>query len=316
MKSLILKELFSAIFLLFCLSFCIYLVAYLLPTDAVYAMFSRPEVVSEAIKEQISHKLGLERPFLIQYFSWLKNALCGNFGYSLIDFRSINELFNERFLNTIILNGLNLILLVIFSLIFGIISALNENKFIDHAITFISFGFVYMPSFWIALVAIMVFSVHFGIFPTSGLHALGDDSLKSRAYHIVLPLLVLFVAHIGLYIRVVRSSFLISLKQPFVFAMFARGVGKFEIYKGVLKHSLVPIISYIGANFVTLITGSYIIESIFLYPGLGELAITSILSKDYSVILAVILLTAVFAVFGNLFAKILCIIINRGQKSL
>lgn len=302
--------------LLFCLSFFIFLVAYLLPTDTVYAMFSRPEAVSEAMRVQISHNLGIDRPFLVQYFSWLKNALSGDFGYSLIDFRSVSELFSERFLNTIVLNGLNLLLLVVFSFVFGIMSALNENKFIDHAITFISFGFVCMPSFWIALMAIMVFSVHFGFLPTSGLHALGDDSLKSRAYHMVLPLLVLFVSHIGLYIRIVRSSFLSSLKQPFVYAMFARGVGKFDIYKGVLKHSLVPIISFIGANFAALITGSYIIESIFLYPGLGELAITSILSKDYSVILAIILLTAVFAIVGNLLAKVFCIIINRGQKSL
>lgn len=316
MKNLIVKELISAILLLFCLSFFIFLVAYLLPTDVVYAMFSRPEAISEAMRAQISHNLGLDRPFLIQYFSWFKNAISGDFGYSLIDFRSVGELFSERFVNTIILNGLNLLFLIVFSLVFGIISASNENKFIDHAITFISFGFVCMPSFWIALMAIMLFSVQLGLLPTSGLHALDDDSFKSRFYHIVLPLLVLFVSHIGLYIRIVRSSFLRSLKQPFVYAMFARGVSKFDIYRGVLKYSLVPIISFVGANFATLITGSYIIESIFLYPGLGELAITSILSKDYSVILAIILLTAVFAIVGNLLAKVLCIIINRGQKSL
>ncbi|MCI6989693.1 MAG: ABC transporter permease [Campylobacter sp.] len=301
------------LFSLLLFSVVLFFMIYTMPSDITSSIFARPEGVSPMLKAKIESELGLDRPFLVQYLAWLKGVMSGDFGTSLIDGRDVWEIVSQRFANSIVLNGLNLLLTFVVSLALGVISAIYADKFIDGAVSFVSFGFFCMPSFWVGVMAILVFSLEFGWFPTSGLNALGDESFVGRLNHLVLPLLVLFITHLGIYIRIVRSSFLSNLNEEFVLAMMARGINKFQIYKVVLKHSLTPIISYFGTTFASLITGSYVIERVFSYPGLGDLVVGAILSKDYPVIMCVVLITSIFAVFGNFLASVICAFINRGR---
>lgn len=314
MKIFILKRLIFSLFLLFVLSFFLFLIIFNLPTDISYALFSRPESANLALKESVNRALGLDKSFLHQYTQWLTNAINLDFGRSMVHGVSVSSLIREKLPYTLALNFSSLVLIAIFSLVFGSLSALKKGKFSDFLITALSFSFISFPSFWLALALIMIFSLHFGFFPSSGIYTIGRDDFADYLWHLALPLFVLVISHLGIYTQIIKNSLIKSLNQPFIKAMRIRGVGEFEVYGCALKHALVPIISFFGANFASLITGSYIVESVFVYPGLGELAINSVIAKDYPVALSVILITAVFAIVGNLAAVVLSAIITRGEK--
>lgn len=305
----ILKTAISSLGLLFFISFFLFLLIYFLPGNVTDAMFSRSEVINLAIKEQILKNLGLKDNFFVQYFRWLAHFVTGDFGTSFVSGASVSMLIKERLLNSLILFVSSFVLIVLLSFFLGLLSAIYKNKFADIFINFSSFLLASLPHFYIALVLIAIFSVYLNILPSSGINELGNSGINLK--FIILPTLAIILPHLGANVKFVRDTLNQSLNADFIQTAHARGLAKSRIYLFAIKHASIDIVYYFATLVAGIFAGSYVIESIFSFPGIGKLSLDAVIAKDYPVALSAILLTAVFVVFVNLLAKIFAILADK-----
>ena len=295
--------------LLFFLSLIVFLLIFILPGSVTDAMFSRPEAVSESVKKQIEINLGLDKNIFLQYFSWIFAFLQGDFGLSLISGESISAIIAKRLPNTVALSLASFFFISLFSLILGFICAIYKNKFIDIFINVTTFLLACLPHFWVGLAFILVFSLILGLFPSSGVNEISQSGISLK--HLFLPLLSVVLPHLGLNIKFIKDTFLESLSKDFIQASYARGLEKSRIYLLAFQDALPVIVQYLGTLMGGIFTGSYVVESVFSYPGIGELAISSVVSKDYPVVISVVLLSAIFVILSNLLAQIIAIMLDK-----
>ncbi|MBS5829352.1 ABC transporter permease [Campylobacter concisus] len=305
----ILKTAISSLGLLFFISFFLFLLIYFLPGNVTDAMFLRSEAVSVAIKEQILENLGLKDGFFVQYFRWLAHFVTGDFGTSFVSGASVFLLIKERLLNSLILFFASFFLIVFLSFFLGLLSAIYKNKFADIFINFSSFLLASLPHFYVALVLIAIFSVYLNVLPSSGANELGSSGVGVK--FIILPTLAIILPHLGANVKFVRDTLNQSLNADFIQTAHARGLGWGKIYLFAIKHASTDIVYYFATLVAGVFAGSYVIESIFSFPGIGKLSLDAVIAKDYPVALATILLTAVFVVFANLLAKIFAILADK-----
>ncbi len=259
-------------------------------------------------KVKLQEKYGLNDPVYVQYGKWLGNMVKGDFGNSFIK-RGIpvSELIMNRLPNTLLLMIISTLLATIIAIPFGIYSAMRPYSKLDYSVTVTSFLGVATPNFWLGLILIMVLAVHLGWFPTGGTHTLNSPfSLWDRIHHLILPAFVLAVSDMAALTRYTRSSMLDVLKQDYIRTAMSKG---FKEKKVVLKHGLrngmIPIITLFGLMLPSFIGGAAITERIFSWPGIGLLFIESAFQRDYPVIMALTVISAIFVVIGNLLADIL-----------
>lgn len=309
MINLILKKAAYGVGLLFVLSFLVFALLYFLPGDVTSAMFSRPESISKAMKTQILTNLGLDKSLLVQYFSWLKNALSLNFGKSFINGENIYDMFKPRLINSLILLVFAAFFIFVISLILGLISGIFKNKFSDTFINLTTFCLMCMPNFWLGLIFIYIFSITLGLLPSSGANYLGVNGISLK--HTILPLCAIVLPHLAISVKFIRDIIISNLNTDFIQTLYARGVKNAQIYRLALLSSMSDIVRYFGTTIGGVFGGSYVIESVFSYPGIGELALKSIVAKDYPVVLASILISAVVVILANLIAEIVAILIDK-----
>jgi len=257
------------------------------------------------------HELGLDQPLIVQYWHWLVNALHGDFGYSLVNGRSVTSLLGERFGPTIelMMTGLVLSLLIAFPL--GIVAALRRNTRVDYAATVVSLGSVSIPAFFMALIAIYVFTVKFPILPSSGISDPSAPSLLDSIRHLILPALILGFGNSGAYMRYVRSSMITELGADYVRTAEAKGASpRRVVYRHALRNSLIPVLTVIATNMGQLLAGAVVIEQVFAWPGMGQLAVSSVKQQDYSVIVGFALLVAILVLLFNLLADVLYTVVD------
>ena len=305
----ILKTAISSLGLLFFISCFLFLLIYFLPGNVTDAMFSRSEAINLAIKEQILRNLGLKDNFFVQYFRWLAHFVTGDFGTSFVSGASVSLLIKERLLNSLILFFASFFLIALLSFFLGLLSAIYKNKFADIFINFSSFLLASLPHFYIALVLIAIFSVYLNVLPSSGANELGSSGVGVK--FIILPTLAIILPHLGANVKFVRDTLNQSLNAGFIQTAHARGLRRGKIYLFAIKHASTDIVYYFATLVAGVFAGSYIIESIFSFPGIGKLSLDAVIAKDYPVALATILLTAVFVVFANLLAKIFAILADK-----
>lgn len=310
MLQLIAKRLAWAFFLLIFSTFVCFSMIYYSKGSVVFA--SVPQGVSFKLKEEIEKNLELDKPLLIQYKNWFFRVLKGDFSNSLISGEKVSDILKEKLPFTLILGSLSFFVLFVLSLILGVVSVVYKNGFLDKFITFFTMSFFALPVFSISLMLILFFSVIFNFFPSSGVFDIGfENDFLNRLKHLILPLCALVLSHLAPFVRFIRTTLIDSLNQSFIEASFARGLSKKRIYLHfVLKDSLGAILAYFGACFVSFLMGTYVVESIFSYDGIGNLAIKSILFKDYPVILAIVIFSILAVVCINLLVEIICKIIN------
>lgn len=309
MINLILKKAVYSTGLLFFLSFFVFSLLYFLPGDVTSAMFSRPESISNAQKAQILANLGLDKSLFSQYFSWFKNTLNFDFGKSFISGENISDMIKFRLGNSLILLVFSSFFIFIFSLILGLISAIYKNKFIDSFINLTTFSLMCMPNFWLGLIFIYIFSVNLGLLPSSGANYLGSSGFSLK--HAILPICAVTLPHLGVSVKFIRDIIISNFSTDFIQTLYARGVTNLRIYRLVMLSALSDIIRYFGTTIGGVFAGSYVIEAVFSYPGIGELALKSIIAKDYPVVLAAILISAVIVILANFIAEILAILIDK-----
>jgi peptide/nickel transport system permease protein len=314
MTTYVLRRILQAIPILFGISILIFLIVQLAPGSAV-DRFRSPRVSAEQLA-MINRLYGLDKPLIEQYLHWITAFFQiwrpEAWGFSFIDGQPVLRSVTNRIPATLLLTGAALLVTIVVSIPLGILAAIKQYSKTDKVITtFATIGYA-MPSFLLGIYILYFGGVvltqltGFG-FPLFGRQSLGGDGNPvDIAYHLVLPVTALAVQSIAGFSRYLRASMLDVMRQDYVRTARAKGAqGKRVVGKHALRNALIPIITLIGLSIPGLISGAVITETIFSYPGLGQLTITAIIGSDYPTIYATAMLVAIFVILGNLIADIL-----------
>lgn len=268
--------------------------------------------ISDAALQAKEIAAGLDKPLIVQYFVWLWQLLQGNLGYSMKSYEPASAMIGSHIGPTLLLMGASLALSLLIAVPAGIYSAVKQYSKGDYAVVTASFIGSSIPSFFLALILIYIFTVKLGILPSGGMNTLGmDGSVADTIRHMVLPVTVLAVSLAGSNIRYIRSSFLEILQQDYLRTARAKGIGyKRVIWKHAMRNALLPIVTVIGMQIPMLFGGAVIIEQVFSWPGLGLMTMTAIMGRDYPVIMGVCLLSAVVVLVSNLITDILYALVD------
>ena len=252
-----------------------------------------------------AQNLGLNQPIPIQYLNWLRATLKGDFGYSYKNYQPVSEMIGSHLGPTLVLMGSALVLSLIIASVAGIYSAVHQNSGGDYAIVSFAFLGQSIPGFLLALILIYIFTVRLGLLPSGGAWTLGAEGRGIEFKYLIMPMVVLAFEMSGRNIRYIRSSVLEILNKDYLRTARAKGIGRFlVIYKHALRNALIPIITVIGMELPGLFGGAVIVEEVFSWPGLGLMTMNAILARDYPVIMAMCLLSAVVVLLGNLIVDI------------
>ena len=276
------------------ISFVTFLLTYLSPGDPVRNMYTAAGIMpTEELVAETRQELGLNDPLPTQYLRWLRNCLRGDFGKSYTLNKPVTELLLERLWPTVKLTLLSMGLMLLLAVPFGMLSAVYKDRWIDYLVRGLTFVGCAMPNFWVGLLLMLAFCVHIKAFPV--ISSAGD--LRS----IFLPALTLALAMSSKYTRQVRTAVLEELNQDYVVGARARGVRESVIlWRNVFPNALLPLITMFGLSIGSLLGGTSVVEVIFSYPGLGNLAVSAITSSDYNLIQGYVLWLALIYMVINL----------------
>ena len=291
---LIAKRLFELILFLFLLSFISFAFMKAAPGDPVKQMLRVDDVaVTDEQIEEFREERGVNKPIYIQYWNWFKRFFQLDFGHSYTTGQPVITELSRTFPATLLLTGTSLLVMLLFSVPIGTLSALYRARWLDHAGRLLALIGAALPSFWLGLILIDLFSVRLNWLPS-----MGAGTFK----HLILPSLTLGIAMSGVYVRLVRSSLIESLGQDFIRSARARGISETRIFWfHAFRHCLVPVITIFGVSLGSLLGGTVIIEVLFAYPGVGKLVVDAIIQRDYPIIQGYILFMGIAVVLINLF---------------
>lgn len=306
----LLRRVGGSLVLLFLVLTLTFFLIHLAPGDPAHLLLD-PQT-PESIREQMRHLWGLDRPLGEQYLSWLGAALRGDWGTSLNYQEPVTGILARVFPNTLVLAVAAALVAFGLGVPLGLWAARKQNRTPDHALRFVSFLFYSLPTFWLALMAILLFSYALPILPAAHMRSPGSEHLASGTrlvdllYHLVLPATVLGVSFTGAVIRFVRNSVLETLDQDYLRTARAKGLSERRVlWVHALRNALVPVIQLLGLQLPALLNGSLVIEVVFSWPGLGRIAFTAVQARDYPLILATTALSGALVVLGNLMADLL-----------
>jgi len=309
----ILKRLAQAIPLLLGIATITFVIVHMAPGDPMDFFLEqrhRQNIDPEVI-ELLRQKYGLDQPIHIQYVKWLGNLIQGDLGESFTYRRPVSALLAEAIPYTLQLTILAILFDALIGIALGIISAVRQYSILDKTITLGSLILYSIPGFWLALMLVLLFSVNLGWLPTSQTRSFDYEflswfgKLKDLAWHLVLPVFILGIASAAGTARYMRSRLLEVLNEEYILAARARGLReRTVILRHALRNALIPIITIYGLSLPFLLGSAVIIETIFAWPGMGQLAVSAIQARDYPVILATSMIAAVLTVIGSLIADV------------
>ena len=266
---------------------------------------------------QIRSNLGLNEPILVQFYSWMKHTLSGDFGFSFVTGEPVLSLILSRLYPTLLLSISGFVLIFVITFFLGLYSGYRAYSLADQLIMIISFIGLSMPSFWIGLLLILGLSEHLNWFPSSGFidPSLVHSSWLTQSFnilqHMALPLLTITLGGIAGLTRYTRYGIIDVMHKPFILAARARQISEKRIlFFHAAKNALLPLITILGLQLPGLISGSFIIEFIFAWPGLGQLGVQSIFSRDYPVLMATLLFSGILIIIGNIVSDWLYTIVD------
>ncbi|MET0399098.1 MAG: ABC transporter permease [Longimicrobiaceae bacterium] len=319
----LLRRLLGAIPLLLGILTLIFFIIHLAPGDPT-ARFFNPNVSPEVI-EQMRRNLGLDQPLHVQYFKWLSAFIRGDFGYSFGQMRPISEILPETLWNTLQLTLISLVIIFILGMLIGIVQAVRQYSLADNVLTFLALFFYSMPSFWLALMLILVFSLkaaQWGLptwlqFPAAQMMSVGAEylppgaQLVDRLEHLFLPAVALGIGSAAGVARYMRGSMLEVIHQDFIRTARAKGLSeRTVIFKHALRNALIPIITLLGLYLPFLLSGAVLVETIFSWPGMGRLIVDAIFQRDYPLVMATSFVIAAIVIFGNLISDVLYAVVD------
>ncbi len=297
-KKTIVNRIIQIIITLFGISILTYALIYLAPGDPIRTMYiSSGAIPSEAVIEETRELLGLNKPFLEQYFNWITNVLTGDLGYSYSLSAPVSSLVIPRIINSFYLAIVSLLFMIVISVPLGIISAVKKNTIIDYAIRGYTFLGISSPNFFVGTLLLYFFALKLNLLPVV--------PFKINFESMILPAVTLAIAMSAKYIRQLRTIVLDELSKDYVQGAKARGFKmKHIIFRDVLINILPPMITLLALSFGSLLSGVAVVEVIFSYPGIGSLAVNAITSYDYNLIQAYVLIISVIYMTANLLVDI------------
>ncbi|MEQ8194885.1 MAG: ABC transporter permease [Rhodospirillales bacterium] len=287
------------------MSFVIYGLIGLMPGDPIDMMIAADPKMTSADAERLRALYGLDKPIYERYLNWAQAALAGDFGYSRLYAQPVLTVMWPALGNTLILLGLTIFFSVLIGIPLGMAAALRPYRKLDYTINFIAFAGISTPSFWLALMIIILFSVKLGIFPASATVVAADAGWWERAGAMVLPVMTLTVHGIAVYARHMRSSMIETLRRDYIRTARAKGSSERRVVlKHALRNALIPVVTIIGLEFGSLFSGALVTETIFAYPGMGKLIFDSIMGNDFNMALVALLFATFMTLLGNLLADL------------
>ena len=306
MRDYILKRLATVIPILIGISFLSFALISLSPSNPAEVALRVNEIVpTEEAVRAMEEQLRTNKPYIERYVTWLTDSLQGDFGNSYVNNKPVATLIGQAIPNTIKLAFVALLITIVFSVLVGILCAVYEGSFGDKLARALVFVGTAMPSFWVGLLLIWIFSVKLNLFPTSGME---------RPSSIVLPAITLALAYISTYVRLIRNNMVQNKHENYVYYARIRGLKETTIIKHIFKNSLQSSLTALGMSIPKLIAGTVIVENIFAWPGVGRVCVDAIFNRDFPVIQAYILLMAVLFVICNLLVDIFSVVIDPRMR--
>lgn len=318
----LLKRLLYIIFVFFIISILMFAIYKSLPGDPVRMMMQdnvKPEVYQQQY-EATKKMLGLDQPVPVQYVKWITNMLRGDFGYSTEYRRPVKDVIGVPMRNTVLLNIFSMILVFLISIPLGITTAVKKNSVLDKIVQVVTIIGYSVPGFVIALLAIYVFAIRLPIFPISGVKTAGFTGTGFAAFmdtarHMALPVLVMSVGGVGSITRYVRASMIDALRMDYIRTARSKGLKeKVVVYVHAFRNALIPIVTVTTWWLIGLFGGSVVIESIFLWDGLGKMMITGLNQRDFSVVLAMQMFYVILSLAGNVLMDIAYTLVDPRVK--
>ena len=298
MKKYVLQRIVQLIPILIGITFLSFAMMRIAGSDAIYELYGDKGAVSQEIIDAKRAELGLDQPFLTQYLAWLGGFLTGDMGISYISGRDVFQTFISKLPATLLLTTLSIAVTVLISIPLGVLAALRHDRWIDYLLRIFSFIGNSLPNFFVALLLMQLFAIRFSLFPV-----IADGVNLSSA---VMPSLTLAIAMSAKYMRQVRATVLEELNKDYVLGAKARGIrGRVIVWKNVLKSSMLTILTLLALSIGSLLGGTAIIESIFMWDGVGKLAVDAITMRDYPLIQAYVVWMALIYVLVNLITDLL-----------
>ena len=311
MSGYIIRRALNSIPVLIVVSLMVFALTNVMSGDPVEAISggSEASLTPEAI-EELRKELGLDDPLPVQYLRWLGNAVRGDLGNSITTNRPVTEVIGQRLPTTLQLTFVAWCIAVAISIPLGIIAGVKRNTWVDHTATIIALGGVAMPAFWMGLMFILVFGVWWQILPPSGFVSIADNPVEAAKY-LVLPAVTLGLHQTGSLTRQMRSSMVEVLNQDYVRTARAKGLleSRVVILHGV-RNAMLPVLTVLGLQAGALVGGTVVIEQVFAIPGMGRLALTSVLAQDIPVIQGVVLVAALAVLLANLVTDLLYSVVD------
>lgn len=304
MKKYILKRLLELIPVLILVSIFSFFIIQASPGDPI-DNYVRPGMTEEQI-EDIKEEYELDGSMAQQYFRWMSHIMRGDLGTSIHQNRPVVDIIAERLPATLMLMGTALAFSLMIAIPLGLWAGLRKNKLSDNIISLISYLGISVPPFWLAMIVIILFSLKLHLLPSGGSITVNVNTAADLLWHMILPAFVLSLNNMAIFTRYIRSNTISQLEEDYVQTAMAKGTGKRKIlFRHVLKNCLLPIITLAGINIAGLVCGSFVVETIFSWPGIGRLAMDAVGNRDFPLIMGYTMFSCIILILGNLIADVL-----------
>lgn len=311
LRTYVIRRIILFIPIFFLVSVIIFSLIHLAPGDPITFMFGATRPGGWELQEMMTKKYGLDKPLYTQYFIWLSGILHGDFGHSYISNRPVIKMIGERLWPTLELVIIAQVFALIVSITLGAMSAVKRYSILDNVCTFFALLGRAMPNFWIALNLIILFSLTLRWLPVTGTMSVGVtfsspfEAWVDHVKHLILPLVSLMLYYVGYLFRIVRASMLEVLEQDYIITARAKGLKEnIVIYKHALRNALLPTVTIVGIFMGYLFSGSAVIETIFAWPGLGNLMINITFNREYLALMSLCMIIVVMVLVANLITDI------------
>lgn len=310
MVQFLLGRLWQSLVLLLIVSAVGFAVLNLAPGGPLSQFTLTPGMTQEALA-RISAQMGLDRPLPIQYLDWLWRMVRGDWGHSYRDNQPVLSIIYQHLFATLLLMGSSTLLSMIIGTVVGVRSALKRGSLFDFLSSVGAMVALSLPTFWLGLVAIYLFSVKLGWLPSGNMFTVGNETVGDYAVHLVLPCLVLALVNVAVWSPYMRSATLEVVNQDFIRTARAKGLTPRRVLlKHIMGNAMLPMISLAGLQLPTLLSGALVTETVFTWPGIGRLFLDSLGYSDYPVIMGLLMMSAILVLLGNLLADLVVALVD------
>lgn len=292
----------------FVLSLAVFYISRLAPGDPLVSYYGdRVEKMSPEERDWAEAKLGLNDPISVQYVRWLDNAAHGDFGISYKYKMNVVDVITSRLENTLILGGIGFILIFTFSMLLGILCAWYEDRLLDRIICKVGTISSCIPEFWLSLVLILIFSIALRLLPSSGAYSIGkQNDIGDRIVHLILPMCIIVINHLWYYAYMIRNKIAEEVRADYVLLAKSKGLKKRSVmFRHCLRNIIPSYLSIMAISVPHILGGTYIVETVFSYPGIGTLSYESARYKDYNLLILLCLMSGILVILCNIIAQII-----------